>query len=1085
MRSFRLLTATTLLGGLAVVAPVTGPVTARAVTPVVEDVPLPAVTPVPGAGTPTSSPDATGAGALRAATPSPSASSRPSPSPSATPTVAPRPTAPAGEQQSLLERDGESLDVVGVSFPDEASAARSTVEVRTKTDGRWNAWVEAAVDPDGPDGDTEEARRARVGTEPVAVAGSEAVQIRVRAARGVDLTKARAALVDAGDSAADASVGRPALGAAHAAGLAPAMVTRAQWGADESLRGCSPTYNDKISGAIVHHTVNANDYSSSEAAGLVRGIYAYHTRSNGWCDIGYNFLVDRFGRLYEGRYGGVERNVQGAQAGGFNAQTVGIASIGTHDSSQAGATTPSSTVLATVAKVIAWKAVLNGWDPSTSATFTAASGADKYTPGTKITRPRVSGHRDFSLTSCPGNLYYAELPDLRTAVQARYQEDLASSVGAMTGASGDEAYGRPAGSSFDLAGRGFGHGRGMSQYGAYGAALKGLTTEQTLAFYYPKTSLVSTIGNPTLRVWLSAVGSGGTSVRSTPSLVMSTGGRTASIYGRNADGSVRDRWRLVPDGSGLTLQWLEKGVWRSTSSWRGMTGGVRLVDTQLGKVRVVLPSGEERAYRRTVETTRSGSGALTTNVLSLDYYLQSVVPSEMPASWSSAALRTQAVAARTYALYQRAHRPSGSLYDVCDSTSCQVFKGLNGYTSSGGVIPFENAATTAAVKATTGRALYYGGAPALTEFSSSNGGYTVASSLPYQRAVADPYDAVPSGSPSRWTSTLSVAAVERAFPSVGRLTALRVDSRDGNSTWGGRIASVTVQGLDGESTVSGDSFRGRLGLRSTWWTVTSAPAQSAASFPKDLSGDGKGDLLAVDSSRRLTVVAGNGTGGFTSRPMVGTDWSGVSLVANVGTWDNDSRHDVVERDKGTLYYHPGDGNGRLLPRQKISSGWDGVDWVAGTGDMDQDGHTDFLARQVNGQLKIYRGDGRGGVVGTKLIGSGFGAFRVLVAPGDVTGDGLPDVLGIRASDDAMLLYAAAPSGDGRLSAPVVVPGTWSGYSAVMGAGDVTGDRRADLVARKSSTGALVVLRGDGAGGFTAGSDVAGTSTWRTWTRWSS
>ncbi|QIM21460.1 SpoIID/LytB domain-containing protein [Phycicoccus sp. HDW14] len=1090
MRTLRLLAASSLLSGVVVLVPVAGPVTAHAVAPTVENVPLPTAAPTPApspGGTPTEGP-------------APTSSATPSARPSATPEDAGAPSTsaddghahssvapstPAGPQeQSILTRDSSNLDVVGVAFPDEALATEATVEVRTRTGGTWNDWVEADIDGHGPDGGTQEARRAKVATEPVGVTGSDEVQVRVRAPHDVDLSKATVTLVDAGDSNADATIGQQPLGAAHAAGLAPSMITRAQWGADESLRGCGPDYNTHINGAVVHHTVNANTYSSSEAAGLVRGIYAYHTRSNGWCDIGYNFLVDRFGRLYEGRFGGAGRNVQGAQTGGFNSQTVGIASIGTHASSVAGATTPSSTVLTTVADVIAWKAWLNGWDPRTSSSFTAGTGADKFSPGTKITRPRVSGHQDFSLTSCPGNLYEALLPSLRTRVATRYQAYLASAATSVAAAAGDEVYGRPVTSSFALSGKGFGHGRGMSQYGAYGAALKGLSTESILAFYYPKTTLVSTVGNPTLRVWLSVAGSSSTSVRSTSTLKMTWNGKTAVVYGKNSDGSVRDRWRLVPDSTGVALQWYEKGAWHNTATWRRMTGTVQLADATAGKVRVVLPSGEERAYRRTVATTRNGSGTLTTNVLSLNYYLQSVVPSEMPASWSAAALRSQAVAARTYALYQKGHRPSGSLYDVCDSTSCQVFKGLNGYTSSGAVIPFENSATTAAVAATSGRAVYYGGAPALTEFSSANGGYTVASSLAYQVSVKDPYDNVPSGSPSQWTTNLSVASVERAFPSVGTLTALRITGRNGISSWGGRIESVTVEGLAGSSTVSGDSFRSKLGLRSTWWTVTSAPAVSAASFPKDLSGDGRGDLLAVDTSRRLQLLSGNGSGGFSSSP-VAAEWEKVSLIANVGSWDGDSRHDVVERDGGTLYYHAGDGASGFFPRQKISSGWEGVDWVGGTGDMDQDGHTDFLARQVNGQLKIYRGDGKGGVVGTKLIGTGFGAYRDLVTPGDVTGDGLPDVVAIRASDDAMLLFAAAPSGDGRLSSPVVVSDSVAGFTDLLGPGDVTGDGRNDMVGRRAS-GALTVLEGNGSGGFAALSpDVAGTSTWGTWTRWAS
>ena len=153
-----------------------------------------------------------------------------------------------------------------------------------------------------------------------------------------------------------------------------------------------------------------------------------------------------------------------------------------------------------------------------------------------------------------------------------------------------------------------------------------------------------------------------------------------------------------------------------------------------------MPDGTQRDYRRTVRTIRSGTGLMTLSVVSMQYYLQSVVPSEMPPSWSAAALQVQAVAARTFAAYEIAHQPAGTPYDTCDSTACQVYKGLAGYSTSGTLTPFETTATTAAVSATSGLGVFYGGALALTQFSSSNGGQTVASSLPYQVSKVDPYD---------------------------------------------------------------------------------------------------------------------------------------------------------------------------------------------------------------------------------------------------------------------------------------------------------------------------------------------------------
>ena len=121
-----------------------------------------------------------------------------------------------------------------------------------------------------------------------------------------------------------------------------------------------------------------------------------------------------------------------------------------------------------------------------------------------------------------------------------------------------ETYTRPSGSSFALSGRGYGHGRGMSQYGAYGAAQKGLTRDEILAFYYPNTTRSTAIGNPTVRVRLTALGTSSTTVVTQPKLVISDGTKTGSLYAKNSDGTLRTRWRVVPDGKGLTLQWLQK-----------------------------------------------------------------------------------------------------------------------------------------------------------------------------------------------------------------------------------------------------------------------------------------------------------------------------------------------------------------------------------------------------------------------------------------------------------------------------------------------------------------------------------------------
>ena len=1049
MRTLRILAASTLLTGTVLVVPVVSVGAApHSVPPSVQRVRMPAGATVPSAG---SAALATKAAAVGG------------------PVV-----------ESLLTRATGGADVVGVGFPDAAAARGVTVSVRSRNNGQWGSWTPARIDDSAPDPGSAEAAHAKVASEPVGVSGSEEVQVRVSAGTtAARLDGLEAMFVDGGTSAADASLGNTPAAAASAAAVQPTIITRAQWGADESLRTCSPDYVPSVKGAIVHHTVSSNTYSATAAPAVLRSIYAYHVNGNGWCDVGYNFFVDRFGRLYEGRFGGMSKNVVGAQAGGFNSQTFGVSSIGNHDPGTAGAVAPSSAVLTAIGKLIGWKAWLNGWKPESSASFTSG-GSTRWAAGKVITEPRVAGHREYSLTVCPGDLMNSRLSIVRTTATQVYNAGL----GATSGTAATpvvETYNRPAGTAaFSLAGRGFGHGRGMSQYGAYGAALSGLTRDQILAFYFPNTTRSTALGNPLVRVQLSVLGSSSTQLVTTPNLVVSDGSKTGALAVKNSDGTMRERWRVVVGGTGLTLQWLQGGTWHSPPSWTAVTAPLSFSDSTLDVVRVVLPDGSQRDYRRTIRSTRSGSGVMTLSVLPMDYYLRSVVPSEMPWSWPAAALQVQAVAARSFAAYSMAHQAAGAAYDVCDSTSCQVYSGLVGYTTSGTPVPHEFTASTAAVTATSGLGVYYGGAVALTQFGSSNGGQTVASSLPYQVSKADPYDNLAPGSTSQWTTSLSISSIQNAYPTVGTLKALRIDKRDGYNVWGGRISSVTVIGSAASKTVTGATFSAAMGLRSTWWTVTSAPATSAASFPKDLDGDSRSDLLAVDPAGTLRLLSGNGTGTFTVKSM-GTGWGSHALVANVGAWNSDNRHDVIERDAGTLYYHPGNGAGGFFPRVAISSGWDTINLVAGSGDMNGDGHTDFLARTTSGQLKIYRGDGTGRAVSTMSLGTGWNAYRDVLSPGDLTGDNKADVLAVRTSDNAMLLFAG--SGTGTLGAPVAVSGSWAGYSRFMASGDVTGDGRDDVVARRTSDGALVIFSGNDKRALTQYVVVSGTSTWAAWTTW--
>jgi hypothetical protein len=194
---------------------------------------------------------------------------------------------------------------------------------------------------------------------------------------------------------------------------APAIIPRAAWGADESIVRAPAYYADAVRFSVVHHTAGTNSYTAADSAAIVRGIQRYHVLSNGWNDIGYNFLVDKYGQVFEGRGGGIDRNVVGAHAAGFNTGSTGVSVLGTYSSAPASAAT-----VAALEQLLAWRLDVAHADPL--ATVTAVSGGNPHYPaGTAVSLRAVSGHRDTGPTSCPGNGLYGQLSSLGSAASAR------------------------------------------------------------------------------------------------------------------------------------------------------------------------------------------------------------------------------------------------------------------------------------------------------------------------------------------------------------------------------------------------------------------------------------------------------------------------------------------------------------------------------------------------------------------------------------------------------------------------------------------------------------------------------------------
>jgi SpoIID/LytB domain protein len=649
-------------------------------------------------------------------------------------------------------------------------------------------------------------------------------------------------------------------------------------------------------------------------------------------------------------------------------------------------------------------------------------------------------------------------------------------VGVAGSAAAVESYGRPAGSTITLAGHGWGHGHGMSQWGAYGAATQGLTWRQILAFYYPGTTLGS-YGNPTMRVQLRALGTTDTEAVQRTGLTVTDGIRTIVLPAKSGTTTIA-AWRVAVSGGAFVLQWRSAGSgWTTDNAFKGSTRPLTFamdptVPGSFALLRMVMPSGSWRDYRGTLTANLSGGAITTVNRVPMDEYLRSVVPSEMPASWAADALSAQAVAARSYAAFDKASKSSTALYDTCDTTACQMYSGVADYSTSGTrTASHEYAASTAAITATQGALVTYGGKPAFTQFSASNGGWMAAGGQPYLVAKADPYDGVHPSSAHDWTASISVSGLQSLASGTGTFRRLELTSRDGRGDWGGRATKVTIVGSTGSRTVTGETFRSYFGLRSEWFVPTSAAAVSSPAFPRDLTDDGDADLAAVNGSGQLLVFKGNGASGFASPLVAGGGWQTLTMVRSVGPFDADNRGDVVgRRADGSLWLYPGSSTGQLRQAAKpLGGGWNSMDTILAPGDWDGDRHPDLMARETaTGYLWLYRGDGAGNIVERRRIGTGWGSMRQVFGTGDFTGDGIPDVLALTSTN---ALYVYPGDGKGGWLARRLVTSGWGAFDVLVGPGDVSGDGRGDVVARRASDGAMVLYRGTGTGGLVRGATV--------------
>lgn len=308
----------------------------------------------------------------------------------------------------------------------------ATFEVRAHDGAGWGEWYQLqGHDDEGPDAGSAEA--TATGYAGPAFLGRDISKIEVRRTAG-DTPGLVVHAIDSepvapGEGVASAAVATP-----------PAMITRGQWGADEGWRDDSggecdgtPDYSDDIQIATVHHTDGSNTYTPAESAAIVRAIYDFHVHSNGWCDVAYSFFVDRYGQVFEGRYGGIRRTAIGGHTSGFNTVSTGVAVLGSFTNEA-----PTAEAYNAVVEVLAFKLGYHGVDPKGSSTVTVGSNTSaKWPEGTSVTLQNIQGHGDSNKTSCPGAKLLAMLPQLRNDVAQKIADKAfqpAFSFGRLSGA---------------------------------------------------------------------------------------------------------------------------------------------------------------------------------------------------------------------------------------------------------------------------------------------------------------------------------------------------------------------------------------------------------------------------------------------------------------------------------------------------------------------------------------------------------------------------------------------------------------------------------------------------------------------------
>lgn len=759
---------------------------------------------------------------------------------------------PTASRSAVIETD--SFGLVGLSW-DAAPPAGSVVKVRVREESGWTPWLQVPYDADhGPDPGTAEQQGSLAGTDPMLTGPSDAVQVWVQTPDGQAPPNTQVHLVDTDD----VDIQAPAMTQAAAAVGRPPIITRAQWGADESMRNRDPVYSSVVKVGFVHHTVSSSTYTKSQAAAQMRNLYAWYTKGLKYSDMAYNFLVDRFGRLYEGRAGGLDRPVVGGHTAGLNNDSFAVSAMGNFDEYNP-SDAKMDAIKESIAQLMAWKLSLSKRDPGgrDNLISTGSLNSGFWEKGEVATLNRVSGHRDAGNTACPGKYLYAHVPDIR----ARAAKLFGSGPDPVE--IPDLITPDPVTDQFNFRGSGLGDGVGLPRAGVLGQARDGKPAAGILKHYLTGVTVAGADDQRILRVALGRQ----KQLRLDSISLGRGGGRFKAGAGKSGFvGGAASKVRAVISGDRVVVQRRVSGKWRQVYS--GPKVLVRWAGTrsagQLGQGATAMRVGSDVLRRGTVTISAvAGSLRVIGNLRVHDEYLPYL--ETVPRSWPKQAQRAMAITARTKALAAVWNPDCGCHVDDSGFTGQRA-------TATKGYSAWSKAVSGTATGSSAGLTVQYDGAAIDIPVFESTGGATLNSAdvwgkdVPWARSAEDPWSLQ-----QRNTSYATWSMQTRPQSQVAQLFGLpdvvQLDLR--TRLTGGAVATATATSSTGQTAaITGEQLRTGLDLPSAFIARSATPAPtSATSLSAALASHRRGAPVVVQATDTAVVALAAGFAGSARRPL--------------------------------------------------------------------------------------------------------------------------------------------------------------------------------------------------------------------------